>query len=195
MTDILDLLRRCRSCRRYRETEPVPDALLADLAEAARIAPSARNLQPLKYLASNDPETNARIFPCLAWAGYLTDWDGPAEGERPAAYLIQLLDRSLAARADVDAGLALQNIQLTAVSRGLGACIIGAVRREELARILELPEHLEILHVVALGRPAETVILETQTDPQAYRYWRDENGTHHVPKRPLEEILIRKRTV
>jgi len=162
--------------------------LLRELVDLARLSPSAANLQPLKYFLSADAETNAAIFPHLAWAGYLKDWPGPPEGERPTGYIVILRDDAIAASVDCDHGIAAQTILLGAVERGFGGCIIGSVRREELAQALRLAPGLAILLVIALGAPKESVVLERAVGD--IRYWRDAEGVHHVPKRPLEEILV-----
>ena len=185
-----ELVEKCRSYRRFVEEHPVGKEVLLDLIRLARLSASAGNLQPLKYYLSYTPETNQRIFPSLRWAAYLKDWPGPVPGERPAAYIVVLGDRDIAQVFGVDAGIASQNILLGAVERGLGGCILGSIDREELRKALEIPNHLEILHVIALGKPAEKVVIEDMPPGGDVRYWRDEEGVHHVPKRPLEELII-----
>ncbi|NPA48343.1 MAG: nitroreductase family protein [Thermodesulfobacteria bacterium] len=186
---LYNLVKRCRSYRRFEEDFTIKLDTLQELIKLARLSASAGNLQPLKYILSCDPQTNARIFPHLHWAAYLKDWPGPAEGERPSAYIIVLGDKEIAQVFGVDAGIATQNILLGAVERGLGGCIIGSVDRDELREEFDIPERFEILHVVALGRPKEKVVIEDIPPGGDIRYWRDENGVHHVPKRPLEELI------
>jgi len=159
------------------------------MINAARLSASARNAQPLKYFLSNAAEINEKIFPSLAWAGYLKDWPGPAPGERPSAYIVQLHDTTITGNYFCDDGIAAQSILLTAVEKGLGGCIIASVKKEQLAKTLDLPGHLEIIQVIALGKPAEKVVIEEMQQGDI-KYWRDENGIHHVPKRPLEELII-----
>jgi nitroreductase len=183
-----DLIRRNRSYRRFHENEPVNAETLKDLVNLARLSASAGNLQPLKYLLANDPATCGLIFPCLKWAGYLLDWDGPQEGERPPAYIIVLGDTSISKDFSCDHGIAAQSILLGAVERGLGGCIVGSINRPRLMRDLGIASHLDVLIAIALGRPAETVVIESVEDE--IRYWRDTKGVHHVPKRALEDIVI-----
>ncbi len=185
-----DLVLKNRSYRRFYQDQPITLETLRQLVELARLAPSARNMQPLKYVLCADPATNAAIFPTLAWAGYLKDWPGPAEGERPTAYIVVLGDTALSHSFDVDEGLAIENILLGAVERGLGGCIIGSVQREEVRRILGIPLRYEILHVLALGKPKETVVLEAVGPDGDIKYWRDAQGVHHVPKRGLDELIL-----
>lgn len=187
---IRDLILRNRSYRRYRQEVSVELDTLRELVELARCSPSAANLQPLKYILSCDSRRNALIFPHLAWAGYLKDWKGPTEGERPAAYIVVLGDTGIKKAFKCDHGIAAQSILLGAVERGLGGCMIGSIRREGLRRDLKIPQRYEILLVLALGEPAERVIIETVTSSNNIEYWRDNKGVHHVPKRSLDEIII-----
>jgi nitroreductase len=117
---------------------------------------------------------NGRIFPLLAWAGYLKDWGGPPEGERPAAYIVVLGDARLSQSCETDAGIAAQTILLAATEAGLGGCVISSVKRELLSTLLGLPEHLKILFVMVLGKPKEKVVLESMPADGDVRYWRDE---------------------
>ncbi|UCC65331.1 MAG: nitroreductase family protein [Anaerolineae bacterium] len=124
------------------------------------------------------------------WAGYLQDWSGPAEGERPAAYVIALGDTELRREFDRDLGIAAQTIMLAATERGLGGCMIGSIDREQLRGVLDVPERYRILLVLALGKPAEKVLLEPVGPDGNIRYYRDEDDVHHVPKRSLEEVIL-----
>ncbi|MDW7709461.1 MAG: nitroreductase family protein [Deferrisomatales bacterium] len=190
MKSLRDLVLRNRSYRRFDESHRVPREVLLELVDLARHTASAANRQPLKYFLSTDPQTNDAIFPCLGWAGYLTDWPGPVPGERPSAYVVLLVDESIAKDWWCDDGIAAQTIYLGAVERGLGGCMIGNVQRERLRNALGIPIHLKIRLVLALGRPAETVVLEALPPGGDIRYWRDPQGVHHVPKRSLEEIVL-----
>lgn len=189
---VLDLIRKSRSYRRFFEEVSIRTEELHLMVEAARLSPSSRNIQPLKYYLGNHRELNAKIFPTLAWAGYLTEWDGPEEGERPSGYIIQLLDKNIAATPSCDHGITAQSILLQATELGYGGCIIASVKREQLAQILELPDHLEIIQVIALGKPKEKVVIDDLTGNE-YKYWREADGTHHVPKRDAEELILPKK--
>lgn len=185
-----DLVRRNRSYRRFHEDVSVDETTLRGLVDLSRYCASAANLQPLKYILSCEPKKNALIFRCLAWAGYLKDWDGPAQGERPSAYIIVLGDTKIAKAFGCDHGIACQTMLLAAVGKGLGGCMIGAVKRKELRQALAISDHLEILLVVALGKPKEDVVIDAVGSEGDIRYWRDSEGVHHVPKRSLEEIIV-----
>ena len=185
-----DLIARSRSCRRFDESFTVERSTLEELVELARLSPSAANLQPLKYILSADPETNAAIFPHLAWAGYLKDWPGPAEGERPTAYIVVLGDTEISRNVGCDHGIAAQSILLGAAEKGLAGCMIGLVARDKLRETLHIPAPYEILLVLALGKPAEKIVVDPVGEKDDIKYWRDAEGVHHVPKRSLQELIV-----
>ncbi|MCL7414031.1 MAG: nitroreductase family protein, partial [ANME-2 cluster archaeon] len=136
---IKELIQRNRSYRRFHQEEAIAPETLRDLIDLARYSASGANLQPLKYILSCESTQNDLIFPNLAWAGYLKDWDGPAEGERPPAYIIILCDTDISSSAGVDHGIAAQSILLGAVEMGLGGCIIGSIERDRLRQALDIP--------------------------------------------------------
>jgi len=185
-----DLILKNRSYRRFYEDEKIAIEVLREFVELARLSSSGGNLQPLKFILSNEPAKNARIFPHLSWAGYLTDWPGPAAGERPSAYVIILGDRTISQSFGCDHGIAAQSMMLGAAEKGLGGCIIGSIKREQLQQALNIPERFDILLVLALGKPREEVVLETVQSDGSIKYWRDNNAVHHVPKRPLSELIL-----
>jgi nitroreductase len=191
-TVIEDLIRRNRSYRRFHQNVSVSKEALRALVNLARLSASGSNLQPLKYILSADPETNARIFPHTRWAGYLKDWDGPEEGERPAAYVVILGDTEIRSSFGCDHGIAAQSIMLGATERGLGGCILGAIDRSALRETLDIPERYDILLVLALGKPKETIVLEEISPDGDIKYYRDESGVHHVPKRSLEALILQE---
>ena len=185
-----ELVLKNRSYRRFNQSFGIEKETLLEFIELARNTPSGRNLQTLKYYLSVDKKTNSRIFPTLAWAGYLKDWDGPVDGERPSGYIVILEDVMIGKNLVHDQGIVAQTILLAAVEKGLGGCIIYSVKRGELATILNLPPHLEVVLVLAIGKPIETVIIEPMIKGCDIKYWRDENQVHHVPKRSLKDIVI-----
>jgi nitroreductase len=190
MVMLRDLIQKNRSYRRFHQDAAIDRPTLEELVGLARLSPSAANLQPLKYILSCEPETNARIFPHLAWAGYLTDWPGPSQDERPTAYIVILGDTQITQSFGCDHGIAAQSILLGSVEKQLGGCMIGSIQRETLREALEIPDQYEILLVLALGKPAETVVLETVDSAGDIAYWRDSQSVHHVPKRRIEDLII-----
>ncbi|MFW5979904.1 MAG: nitroreductase family protein [Halanaerobiales bacterium] len=179
-----------RSYRRFYENEKISRKTIRKLIDLARKSPSAANRQPLKYIISNEKEKNSKIFPCLSWAGYIKDWDGPKNGEKPAAYIVMLGDKEITENFWDDPGIAAQSILLGAVEKDLGGCIIGALNHDLLRENLKIDQRYEILYVLALGKPKEKVKLETVGPDNSIKYWRDENEVHHVPKRKLDDIIL-----
>ena len=186
-----ELVLKTRSYRRYDATHKIAPEELNDLVDLARQTPSGGNVQPLKYVASCDPEMNDRIFSTLGWAASLPDWPGPGESERPTGYIVILHDKQVSEGVGRDVGIAAQTILLGAVSMGLGGCMFGSVRKSRLREILDLPENLEIQLVISLGKPVENVVLEELQPGAATKYYRDGDQTHHVPKRSLKEALVK----
>lgn len=187
---IKDLVEKSRSYRRFYGDYSIELEVLKELVDLARLSPSGRNLQPLKYYICVNPDLNADIFNTLSWAGYLKDWAGPEESERPTAYIVMLVDRELTAGTPaIDQGIACQSILLGASEKGLGGCIIQSVKRAELAELLSLPSSLDIALVITIGKPKEDICLVDVKDGDI-KYYRDENGCHYVPKRNLKDIII-----
>jgi nitroreductase len=187
-----ELIRKNRSYRRFRQDISVKVETLRELVALARFSASGANRQPLKFILSCDPEMNADIFPHTCWAGYLKDWSGPAGGERPAAYIVILGDTDINKSFGCDHGIAAQSIMLGATEWGLGGCMLGAIDRDGLRQALNIPEQYEILLVLALGKPKETVVLEDVGPDGNIKYYRDDKDVHHVPKRPLDELILRE---
>lgn len=187
---IKNLITSNRSIRRFDANFKVGKETLRDLVDLARLSPSAGNLQPLKFYLSWSEETKNKIFRCLRWARALKDWPGPAENERPGAYIVILGDKRLAKNFCHDTGIAAQSILLGAVEQGLGGCMIASCDRKALRQALNFEDNLEIQLVIALGKPAETVVIETLEEDGNTNYYRDENDVHHVPKRPLDAIIL-----
>jgi len=191
-----ELIKRNRSIRRFSQ-ETIPSIeQCRQLVDLARKAPATRNLQPLKYIISTATATNQRIFSHVSWAGYLQNWDGPKENEHPTAYIVILHDSELSLPIHFvfcDAGLASQNILLGATEMGFGGCILGSFNPITLQHSLEISERYKPVLVVALGKPGEKVTLEETGPDGDIRYYRDNEDIHHVPKRPLSELILYER--
>jgi nitroreductase len=188
---IADLIKKNRSFRRFYQEHAITLETLRDLVDLARLSASAANLQPLRYILSADSQKNAQIFSCLGWAGYLKDWKGPKEGERPSGYIIILSDSEKANDyIGYDCGIASQSILLGAREKGLAGCMIASIKRQQLRIALNIDDRFKILLVIAMGKPKEEVVIETVGNDNNIRYWRDSKGVHHVPKRNLNDIII-----
>jgi nitroreductase len=156
----------------------------------ARLSASGANRQPLKFALVCDPETNAAVHAHLSWAAYLEDWPGPSEGERPSGYIVILGDTEISQSFGVDWGIAAQSIMLGATEKGLGGCMIASINKQGLREVLQLPERYKILLVLALGKPKEEVVIDPVGPDGSIKYWRDEAGVHHVPKRSLQDLIV-----
>jgi nitroreductase len=188
------LVRRTRTVRRFQEERPLDPTLLQELIDLARLGGSARNAQPLQYMVVTDEPVRRQLFPLLGWAGYLRDWPGPSPGERPPAYIVCLLNnermKGPESEAHFDLGIATQNLLLGAAERGVFGCRIGAFSAAVVHRLLGLSARFKVLLVLALGYPAESVVLEEVGTDGDIRYWHDDQGVHHVPKRRLADIML-----
>jgi len=185
--NVYDLAVARRTIRRFRPG-PVPRELLTRLVETARLAPSAANVQPLSFVVVDDPARAAEVFPCLKWAAYIAPAGDPKTGEEPAAYVVTLVDSMLREKMfEYDVGAAMENMILTALAEGVGACWLLSIDREKLKGVLGVPDGYRIDSVLALGYPAEEPAAEVMADN--CRYWKDEAGRLHVPKRPLSAVL------
>jgi nitroreductase len=177
-----------RSYRRFYQEVDIPREDLLKMVDAARLSPSSRNMQPFKFYVCNSREMNAKIFSSLAWAGYLKEWGGPSEGERPSSYIVLLHDTTISQGYSCDNGIFAQSILLQAVDMGYGGCMIASFNKDVIKEALELPDYLAPVMVIALGKPKEVVVIDDIKDGDIH-YWRDEEQVHHVPKRTLEELV------
>lgn len=182
------LVVRNRSYRRFEQGTAITKQTLRDLIDLARLSPSAANLQTLRFWLVDHP--HSAMFESLKWANYLKDWDGPVEGERPAAYIVVLCARNCSKFSYIDTGIACQSILLGATEIGLGGCMMAAVDRDKVHKALQIPKEWEIVLVIALGVPAEEVVIENITPGGNIEYWRDERDRHHVPKRELDTLIL-----
>lgn len=185
-----EMVLKNRSYRRFDEAQSLDRETLVDLVDCARQVPSGKNLQVLRYIVSCAPEMNSRIFATLAWAAYLPDWPGPGPGERPPGYIVIVTPEPVGDITHVDLGIAAQTIVLGAAAGGLGGCMFANIKRTGLRKVLSLPENQAIPLVIALGKPVEKIVLEKVGGDNSIRYYRSADGSHHVPKRSLEEVLL-----
>lgn len=185
-----ELIVKNRSYRRFYEAEKIHQETLLTLVDYARLSATGANKQTLRYMISFKQEDNAKIYTTLAWAGYLSDWSGPVPGERPSGYIIILQDNNNKMVSAMDPGIAAQSILLGAAEMGLGGCMVGNIQRDKLREQLQLEDQYEILLVIALGKPKETVVIDEIDAGGDIKYWRDENQVHHVPKIKREDIVL-----
>ena len=186
---IRDMIVKNRSYRGFHQNHKIETSVLKDFIDLARLSPSAENLQRLRFKICNTEVENEKVFSCLGWAGYLKDWNGPEIGERPSAYITILSTEKDIGKVACDAGIACQSILLGAVESGLRGCIFASIKKEKLQKLLKIPKEYSISYVIALGKPKENIKLE-YVENDDIKYWRDNNGTHHVPKRKLKDIIL-----
>ena len=185
---MLKLLEKTRSYRRFQENRPISSDDLRDIISAVRLCPAAANLQRVRIAPVTEPEQCEKVFENLGFAAYLNDWKGPAEGERPVAYLVIMTEKKPDVYLAVDAGIAAEAMLLVARERGIGGCLFGSFTADGIHAAIGREGYEPVL-VIALGYPAEEVVIEDVIDGNI-RYYRDENGVHHVPKRGIDEIIV-----
>ncbi len=188
-----ELVRGARTYRRY-DGEAVGEGVLRELVDAARLAPSGNNAQVIRFrvVSADDAREAEKVFSHLHWAGALKDWDGPEAGELPGGYVVLCLPQKLATNPIrlIDVGIASQTIVLAAAARGLGACMhksYDACLGDELG----LSEAgYAVAMVIALGGRGEKVELEPATTDHGLTYWREADGSHHVPKLTVGDLVL-----
>lgn len=188
---IKKLILKNRSYRRFHQIPKINQDILKKLVNLARLSPSAANLQPLKFILSCTKKRNDLIFPKLKWAGYLQGWIGPKKTERPTAYIIVVGDTKISKTFECDHGIAAQSILLGASELGFGGCMLGSINKAALKKDLKISPRYKILLVIALGKPKEKVVIEKKKNGGNIKYWRDNKNVHHVPKRKLEDIILK----
>lgn len=187
-----EIVAKNRSYRRFFEEEKISLTTLTELIELARLVPSGANAQALKYMLINSDEDKAKMFPTIGWAGALPEWDGPIEGERPSAYIIVLCDLAIGKNKQTDVGISAQTILLGAVEKGLGGCMLGNIKRSEIAEKFDIDtEKYSIELVIAIGKPKEDVRITDVPQSGKTTYYRDENMVHYVPKRSISELIVK----
>jgi nitroreductase len=185
--DLYDIIVSRRTIRQFKPV-PVARSLLKKLANAARLAPSAGNLQPLEFIIVDDRAICGEIFSCLRWAGYISPEGNPKPGNEPRAYIVTLVNLGVREKGyECDVGAALENMILAAWEEGLGSCWLISIDRHKIIEILRIPEGHKVECVLALGYPAEEPIAEEIKN--SVKYWKDTKGVLHVPKRDLKTIL------
>jgi nitroreductase len=175
-----------RTIRRFTQ-KPLDDEVVKKWVNAARLAPSAANLQPLEYVIVTDPSLCTQLFETLGWAAYLHPKWIPAQDERPTAYLVVLVKDPKNPYYKYDVGFAVENIVLAAEAEGVGTCVLCNIDKERIQQMFKIPSSLSVDMVVAIGYKAEKSVVEELTE--SVKYWRDDKDVLHVPKRKLSDII------
>lgn len=183
-------MRTRRTYRRF-EQRPVAPEILTEAVDAARIASCGANRQTVRYIVVQSADAVAAVQPLVHWAAYLPPEQGqPKPDELPTAFIAVLQDDNLPGASDVDVGLALGSLTAAAWAHGVGSCIMGAIDRPALTRLLALPDGVRLCYMVALGYPTHASKLVEMQDGSV-KYYLDENRGYCVPKRSMDEVLLK----
>lgn len=188
-----DLVKMNRSYRGYDESYRITREELLEMVDCARLTPSSVNRQPLRYYLAWEKEEVDKIQKMTKWAKGLPELTLPHPGMCPTGFIVICQDtrewESLA-RFQKDVGIVAQTILLSAAEMGLGGCMIGNFNAGEVKARLGLAEYLAPLLIVAIGKPAEKIVITEVSQGECTAYYRDENDVHYVPKRKLEDIVL-----
>ncbi len=180
-----------RSIRKFRQ-KSIPSATLDKILESARLSPSAGNLQPCEFIVVNEAKAKDDLFSALKWAFYIAPKGNPGIDERPVTYIITIADtRKSASWGLVDSTIAMENMTLAAWSFGVGSCWMGAIDKERIRQMFAIPSNYSVEFVLALGYPKERSVVEAYKGE--VKYWKDDKGVLHVPKRSLKDIVHKNR--
>lgn len=189
---VSDLVKKSRSYRSFDSSVKVTREQLMRWADTARLTPSTTNLQAIKLKLVDEPDLVESMVEHTTLAAALRPLVLPPEGHHPTAFIVVCIDTSIAKNPTPflkDVGITAQTILLCAAEEGLGGCMVGNFQPQEIQKVLGLSQDMLPSLCICLGKPDETVVLEEMKDGST-AYYRDEAGVHHVPKRPLEEILL-----
>jgi len=186
----LELVKQTRSTRRFKKDYNIPYNTLIDLIKMANMCPSALNRQPMKYIICKNPKINNIITDNVIWAPYIKDFK-PSVGQRPNTYLIMVLDKKIVSRAEIDAGIQAQTIMLGASSYGYSGCIMEKFNKPQLTSLFALSDDYEILLLLALGMSDEKIIVDEMKDDDI-KFYHDQDGNHHVPKRNYQDLILKE---
>ena len=179
-----------RTIRRYKQ-KPVEDRLLLELIDSARFAPSASNLQQLRYIVIRSSDAVKTIFLQTGWGGTVKPKRSPEWlKDAPLSFIAVLAPAESVKNFKhiyADAGAAIQNILLKAVELRLGACWIGSFK-EEVNSILELGPDTVVMYLVAVGYPDERPVQEDIGTGDSTKYYLDDKDVIHVPKLKADAI-------
>ena len=184
--NVIENIKTRRSIRKF-DGRNIELSLLKQIVDTARYAPAAANIQPLMFAVVNTKEKCNEIFPHTHWAKLLGERGTPKNGEEPTAYIIVMSNKEKRMNMEADAAFAVENMVLAAWNMGIGSCILGAINKAEIGKIVNIPQNYEINYAVALGYPAQQSVAEDAEDSVAY--YMDDDDKVHVPKRKLDDVM------
>lgn len=147
---IMEIIRKRYSCRSYQEKEIEKDKL-DKIFEAARLAPSAKNLQDWRYVVVTDKAVKKDVAACT---------NRPQVFEKAGAIIVACSNMNHVMKcgqpvSPIDISISLEHISLQAAELGLGTCWIGSFETEKVRELLAIPNNVSIIELMALGYPAE----------------------------------------
>ena len=162
--------------------------MIDEVLLSATYASSAANLQPLRYVVIKSPSLVKNVAESVRWAAYLPREEGtPPVEAYPTLFIAVIQDTGISKRCDVDVGLAVSNMTLTAWSHGVGSCIFGSFNRDMMNSLLQLPETQTMHTLIAFGYPLHKSLL-TEAENGEIKYSVNDDGDFVVPKRKVEEV-------
>lgn len=188
-----DLVVANRSYRGFDESYKFTEKQLTDYVDLTRYTASSVNAQPLKYHIAYEKEEVSLIQSMTKWARGLPELKLPHDNMHPTGFIVICQDTDIAPNTDrfqKDIGIVAQTILLAAAEEGLGGCMIGNFVPEEVKEKLNFSDNLQPMLIVALGKPAEKIVITEIENGESTKYYRDENDVHYVPKRKLSDIMV-----
>ena len=184
----MELLTTRRTYRRFAQ-KAVPQDVVNDIVEAVRLSSCGANRQAVRLVMVQSPAMVAKVQPLVRWAAYLPPEQGtPKADELPTLYAAVLQDTSIPGDLATDTGIALANMTLAAWDKGVGSCIMGAINKPALTKLLGIEEPLKLAFMVAFGYPTHKAHIVPMTGQTCVKYYLDDARDYCVPKRSAEEI-------
>ena len=147
---VLEAIGKRYSCRAYQD-RPVEPEKLDSIFEAARLAPSAKNLQDWRFVAVTDKEKRRRLGEAASNQMFIADAGAIIVACSNSDYVM----RCGQPIGPIDVAIALEHICLQAAELGLATCWIGSFYPEKVRAVLDIPEDIAVIELMALGYPAD----------------------------------------
>jgi nitroreductase len=149
--EVLEAIRNRYSCRNY-EPKPLESEKLNAVLEAARLAPSAKNLQDWRFVVSTDSDVKSRLAEAANNQTFLADAGAIITGCSVSDYTMRCGQDI----APIDLAIAMEHIALQATALGLATCWIGSFYPEKVRDVLGIPSNIEVVELMGLGYPADS---------------------------------------
>ena len=160
--DVMEAIRIRRSVRKYR-SDAIPEAVLDQMIEALRLAPSACNIQPWRFVVVTDPGRRAALVQAAHNQKFIGEAPVVVVGCGFPAKAYQRMGGA-GNSVDIDVAIALDHLTLAAAAVGLGTCWIGAFDEKAVKDVIGAPDDAKVVALTPLGYPAEPGML-APTDP------------------------------